>query len=40
MPLKPTVLHPRRFPAIAEAAARMFATAVVKLAAIKRERKP
>jgi hypothetical protein len=38
-PLKPTVLDPRRFPAAAEAAARIFAAAVVRLAAIKRERR-
>jgi hypothetical protein len=35
-PLKPTVLHPRRFPAIAEAAARAFAAAVVKLAQLRK----
>jgi hypothetical protein len=35
-PLKPTVLHPRRFPAIAEAAARTFAAAVVKLAQLRK----
>jgi hypothetical protein len=36
-PVKPTVLHPRRFPAAA--VARTFATAAVRLAAIKRERR-
>jgi hypothetical protein len=39
-PNKATVLHPRRFPAIAEAAARTFATAAVRPASIKTERKP
>ena len=38
-PAKATVLHPRRFAATADAAARVFATAVVKLAQIRRERK-
>jgi hypothetical protein len=38
-PAKPSVLHPRRFPTAAEAAARTFATAAVRLAAIKRERR-
>ena len=37
-PAKPSVLHPRRFPAAADVAARTFAAAVVKLAAIRRER--
>ena len=36
-PLKPSVLHPRRFPA-ADTAARVFAAAVVKLAQLRRER--
>ena len=38
-PVKPSVLHPRLFPAAADVAARTFAAAVVKLAAIKRERR-
>jgi hypothetical protein len=38
-PVKPTVLHPRRFPAAAEAVARTFATAAVRLVAINRERR-
>ncbi len=38
-PSKPSVLHPRLFPVAADAAARTFATAVVKLAQIRRERK-
>jgi hypothetical protein len=38
-PAKPSVLHPHRFPAVADVAARTFAAAVVKLAAIKRERR-
>ena len=36
-PAKPTVLHPRRFPSAADAAARLFATAVVRLAQIRRD---
>jgi hypothetical protein len=36
-PAKPSVLHPRRFPA-ADVAARTFAAAVVKLAQLKRDR--
>ena len=38
-PLKATVLRPRRFPAGAEAAARIFAAAAVKLAQLRRDRK-
>ena len=38
-PLKPSVLHPRRFPAAADVAARTFAAAAVKLAQIRRDRK-
>lgn len=38
-PLKPTVLHPRRFPSAAEAAARTFAAAVVRLTQLRRDRK-
>jgi hypothetical protein len=38
-PSKPTVLHSRRFPAAADVAARVFATAAVRLAQIRRERK-
>jgi hypothetical protein len=38
-PAKPSVLHPRRFPTAADACARTFAAAVVKLAQIKRERR-
>jgi len=35
---KASVLHPRRFPAAADVAARTFAAAVVRLAQIRRER--
>ncbi len=38
-PAKPSVLHPHRFPAVAEIAARTFAAAVVKLAQIRRDRR-
>jgi hypothetical protein len=38
-PAKPTVIHPHRFPSAADSAARTFASAVVRLAQIKRERK-
>ena len=38
-PAKATVLHPRRFTAAADTAARVFAAAVVKLAQIRRERR-
>jgi hypothetical protein len=38
-PLKPSVLHPYRFPAVAEIAARTFAAAAVKLAHVRRDRK-
>ena len=38
-PAKASVLHPHRFAAAADVAARTFAAAVVKLAAIKRERR-
>jgi hypothetical protein len=38
-PSKPSILHPRRFPAVADAAARIFAAAVVRLAQIRRDRK-
>ncbi|HMI35738.1 MAG TPA: hypothetical protein VK499_16685 [Propionibacteriaceae bacterium] len=38
-PSKPSVLHPRPFPAAADTAARTFAAAVVKLAQIRRDRK-
>ena len=37
-PLKATVLHPRRFPPAAEAAARIIAAAVVRLAQLRRNR--
>ena len=37
--LKPTVLHPRRFPSAAEAAARTFAAAVVRLTQLRRDRR-
>jgi hypothetical protein len=37
-PSKPSVLHPRRFPAAADVAARTFAAAVVRLAQIRRDR--
>jgi hypothetical protein len=36
-PSKPSVFHTHRFPSAADSAARTFATAVVKLAQIKRE---
>jgi hypothetical protein len=38
-PPRPSVLHPRLFPVAADAAARTFAAAVVKLAQIRRDRK-
>jgi hypothetical protein len=38
-PAKPSVFHPRRFPAGANAAAGVFAAAIVKLAHIRRERR-
>jgi hypothetical protein len=38
-PVKPTVVHPRLFPSGADAAARIFAAAVVKLSQIRRERR-
>jgi hypothetical protein len=38
-PSKSSVLHPRLFPIAADAAARTFAAAVVRLAAIKRDRR-
>ena len=38
-PSKPSVFHPCRFPSAADNAARTFASAVVKLAQIKRGRK-
>ena len=38
-PAKPSVQHAHRVPAVAEIAARVFAAAVVKRAAIKRERR-
>jgi hypothetical protein len=38
-PSKPSVFHPRLFPAAADTAARTFAAAVVKLAQIKRDRR-
>jgi hypothetical protein len=38
-PAKPSVLHPRLFPAAADTAARVFAAAVVRLTQIRRERK-
>jgi hypothetical protein len=38
-PAKASMLHPRRFPAAADMAARVFATAAVRLAQIRRERK-
>ena len=38
-PAKATLLHPRRFPATADTAPRVFADAVVKLAQIRRDRK-
>jgi len=38
-PAKPTVLHPRRFPAGANTAAGVFAAAIVGLAQIRRERR-
>jgi hypothetical protein len=38
-PAKPTVFHPRCFPAGADNAARIFASAVVALAQLRRERR-
>jgi hypothetical protein len=38
-PDKASVLHPYRFPTVADVAARIFATAVVRLAQIRRDRK-
>jgi hypothetical protein len=38
-PVKPTVFHPRRFPLGADAAARIFASAAIKLAQIRRDRR-
>jgi hypothetical protein len=38
-PSKRTVIHPHRFPTDADIAARTFAAAAVRLAAIKRERR-
>jgi hypothetical protein len=38
-PSKPSVFRPHRFPGAADSAARVFAAAAVRLAAIKRERK-
>jgi hypothetical protein len=38
-PVKPTVLHPHRFPSAADAAARLFAAAAVRLAQIRRDRR-
>jgi hypothetical protein len=38
-PVKPTVLHPRRFPDVAAAIAQLFARAHVVLAAIRAERR-
>jgi hypothetical protein len=37
-PAKPTVLHPHRFGSAVDTAARAFAAAAVRLAAIKRQR--
>ena len=38
-PVRASALHPRLFPVAADVAARTFAAAVVRLAAIKRERR-
>jgi hypothetical protein len=38
-PAKASVLHPQRFPAVADVVARTFAAAVVRLAQIRRDRK-
>lgn len=38
-PAKPTILHPRRFPSGADTAACVFASAVVTLAQLRRERR-
>lgn len=38
-PGKPSVIHPHRFPTVADIAARTFAAAAVRLAAIKRDRR-
>jgi hypothetical protein len=37
-PAKPSILHPHRFPSTAEGAARIFASAAVKLAQVRRDR--
>jgi hypothetical protein len=37
-PVRPSILHAHRFPWAAEQAARLFASAAVRLAAIKRDR--
>ena len=38
-PVKPSVLHPQRFAAAADIAARTFAAAAVRLAQIRRDRR-
>ena len=38
-PVEPTVLHPHRFPSAADGVASIFATAVVRLAQIRRDRR-
>jgi hypothetical protein len=38
-PVKPTVMHPRRFPDAAAVVARLFASAATELAAIKAGRR-
>jgi hypothetical protein len=38
-PAKPSVIHPHRFPTVADIAARTFAAAAIRLAAIKRDRR-
>ncbi|HEY9469566.1 MAG TPA: hypothetical protein VIQ76_08115 [Propionibacteriaceae bacterium] len=38
-PVKASILHPLRFPSAAEAAARIFASAAVRLAQIRRDRR-
>jgi hypothetical protein len=38
-PAKPNVIHPHRFPSGADTAARIFATAAVRLAQIRRDRR-
>jgi hypothetical protein len=38
-PSKPSVIHPHRFPTATDSAARIFASAATRLAAVKRDRR-